>query len=488
MRLFRSAVFTLIVFIFAAAPAQGTITNAIVKIYTTYDKPHYARPWLMKGQETRSGSGCVIDGNRILTNAHVVSDHTFIQVRRAGKADKYIAQVEAVSHELDLAVLRVKNGGFFEGVIPLQIGELADVGDKVVAYGFPKGGTRITITEGVISRIDRKNYSHSNFNNLVCQIDAAINPGSSGGPVISNGKIAGVAFQSTSGQNIGYMVPAPLIRYFFKDIEDGRYDGVPGLPFVWQNLENAQMRAYHGMPADLSGILVSETAPRFLGEDKLLPWDIILSIDGYDVANDGTIEFRDGERLNFRYAIDIKQVNDVIPVTVFRKGRVSVQNIPLTEKKTEYGYLVPRVRYETPPSYYIIGGLVFSKLTANYLGEWDKWEQVPIRLREYYYELITPKIKDRKDVVVLMDVLPDEINVGYTKMEDFIVSTVNGKTINSLEDLVSAFENHDGEYHRIRMTPYEREIILSKSQLKERGLIILEKYKAPADRSDDLVE
>ena len=486
MRLILSAVFTLFVFIFAAPPAQGTITNAIVKIYTTYDKPHYARPWLMKGQETRSGSGCVIDGNRILTNAHVVSDHTFIQVRRAGKADKYIAEVEAVSHELDLAVLRVKDEGFFEDVVPFRIGELADVGEKVVAYGFPQGGTRITITEGVVSRIDRKDYSHSNFNNLICQIDAAINPGSSGGPVISNGKIAGVAFQSTSGQNIGYMVPAPLIRYFFKDLEDGHYDGVPGLPFVWQNLENEQMRAYYGMPDGLSGILVSETAPRFMGEDKLLPWDIILSIDGFDVANDGTIEFRKDERINFRYAIDCKQIDDVIPVKVFRKGAVSVQNIALTEKKMKYGYLVPRVRYETPPSYYIIGGLVFTKLTANYLGEWDKWEQVPIQLREYYYRLVSPKNKDCKEVVVLMDVLPDEINVGYTMMEDFVVSTVNEKTINSLEDLVSAFEQNKGEYHRIRMTLYDREIILSKSRLKERDPIILEKYKVPADRSDDL--
>jgi len=477
-----------VVFLFCPSlSAQENITNSIVKIYTTYNKPSYSRPWQMMGQGTRTGSGCIIPGSRILTNAHVVSDYTFVRVRRAGKADKYVAYLEAVSHELDLAILKVKDDAFFQGVRPLEVGQLLRVGDKVTAYGFPRGGTRITITKGVVSRIDRRQYAHARFSNLVCQIDAAINPGSSGGPVVSQGKIAGVSFQSTSGQNIGYMVPAPVIRHFFEDLEDGRHDGVPGLPIVWQNLENPQIRAYHGMAKDHSGILVTEVSPRFLADEMLRPGDIIVAIDGFDVANDGTILFREGERISLGFAVDRKQVGHKIGIAVLRKGRVLSLLIPLQSPKVTYGYLIPRVRYETLPTYYIIGGLVFSPLTANYLNIWKKWSKAPWRLKGYYYEMTTTENHQRKDVVVLIDVLPDEINVGYIAFEDSVVSQVNGKKINSMQDLVEAFEREGkGDHHRIILEPYGREIVLSKELSRERGPVILKKYKVANDRSTDL--
>jgi S1-C subfamily serine protease len=129
----------------SAVAAQNHFTESIVKIYTTYDRPNYRRPWQMEGQRNVIGSGCIIAGRRILTNAHVVSDHTFIRVRRAMQAEKYVATVEAVSHELDLALLSVGDGRFFDGSMPIPIGTLPYVGDKVTALGFPKGGTRITI-------------------------------------------------------------------------------------------------------------------------------------------------------------------------------------------------------------------------------------------------------------------------------------------------------------------------------------------------------
>jgi S1-C subfamily serine protease len=466
--------------------AQESVTNSIVKIYTTHNRPSYSRPWQMLGQRSGTGSGCVIEGNRILTNAHVVSDHTFIRVRRAGKADKYVARVAAVSHELDLAILKVAESDFFVGAKPLEVGELPHVGEKVVAYGFPRGGTRITITEGVVSRIDRRRYVHSGFSNLVCQIDAAINPGSSGGPIISGGKIVGVSFQSTSGQNIGYMVPAPLIKHFYKDLKDGSHNGVPGLPFVWQNMENPQLRSHHRMKASQSGILITKVAPRYLGDKLLRPGDILLTLDGYDVANDGTIAFRKNERINFRYAIDRKQVRDQLKIQLFRDGGTLTCDIPLQTSKVSYGYLIPRPLYETPPTYLIVGGLVFSPLTANYLKIWKKWSKAPSRLKKYYKEMVTTENQDRKDVVVLIDVLPDQLNVGYVGFEDYVVSHVNGKKISGMKELLQAIEGHKGDHHRFTMEPYGSEIVFSRKELAERGRIILDKYKVPMDRSTDL--
>jgi S1-C subfamily serine protease len=473
-------------FLCTHAIAGANITDSIVKIYTTYDQPNYFRPWQMRGQRSRIGSGCIIAGNRVLTNAHVVSDHTFIRVRRAGQADKFVASVEAISHELDLAILRVKDEAFSKDTQALQIGDLPRVGDNVFAYGFPKGGTRITITEGIVSRIERKIYSHSRFENLVCQIDAAINPGSSGGPVISKGNIVGVIFQSTSGQNIGYMVPAPVIRHFFTDLGDGRHDGVPTLFFVWQNLENPQLREFLKMSKEQSGILVKDVSPAFRSKNQLLPGDVILSIDGHDVANDETIVLRETERISFGYAIDRKQINDRVKLELLRKGRVVSRNIGLEVPRAAYGYMIPRVQYETPPTYYIIGGLVFTRLTENYLNLWSKWQSVPIRLKKYYFEILTAENQERQDVVILMDILPDEVNVGYDNFKNWVIAEVNGVKINAMRDLVDAFEKHGGDYHRILMEFHNAEIVLSKKDLQRKSQSILKKYKVAADRSADL--
>ena len=108
----------------ADVPVPQDVKDAIVKIYTYHDVPDYQNPWSMRGTFTSTGSGCIIKGKRILTNAHVVSDETFIQVRRYGQSRRIPAKVVSVSHAADLALLTVDDPDFFEGVQPLDLGVL----------------------------------------------------------------------------------------------------------------------------------------------------------------------------------------------------------------------------------------------------------------------------------------------------------------------------------------------------------------------------
>ena len=238
--------------------AKRDVKQAVVKIYTVYDKYDYDEPWQMSGQKSVNGSGCIIKGKRILTNAHVVADQTFIQVKKAGDARKYTAEVEVVAHKCDLALLRVEDDSFFDGVDPIGIGNLPKVRDRVAVYGFPEGGDELSITEGVVSRIEHSKYSHSSAELLTCQIDAAINGGNSGGPVLRGDRLVGVAFQALSGrnvENIGYMVPSPVIKHYLADISDGRYDGIPGLGISTQRMENPDLRLRFGMRETQTGVL-----------------------------------------------------------------------------------------------------------------------------------------------------------------------------------------------------------------------------------------
>src|SRR4029077_15049312 len=114
----------------------------------------------------------------------------------------------------------------FEGTTPLEIGELPNLQDVVVALGYPTGGDKLSITEGVVSRVEIIPYTQSARKLLAVQIDAAINPGNSGGPILKNGKLVGIAMQvMTNSQNIGYMIPTPVINHFLDDFADNKYDG-----------------------------------------------------------------------------------------------------------------------------------------------------------------------------------------------------------------------------------------------------------------------
>src|SRR5206468_11763897 len=136
-------------------------------------------------------------------------------------------------------------------------------------------------TNGVVSRIDFQSYSHSAVDaHLTIQTSAAINPGNSGGPVMQDGKVIGVAFQGYSGdvaQNVGYMIPTPVVQRFLKDIEDGHYDKYMDLSIVTTNLQNPAQRRALGLADDDRGVMVSSVASAGSAAGALKPGDVLLS-------------------------------------------------------------------------------------------------------------------------------------------------------------------------------------------------------------------
>ncbi len=456
-----------------ATHAQS-VNEAIVKVYAVYNQPDYYNPWQMHGSQARTGSGCIIEGNRILTDAHVVADQIFMQVQRAGEARKYMAAVEIVAHECDLAILEVSDGSFFLGVEPLQIGQLPTLRDRVVVYGFPQGGNELCITEGVVSRVEHQYYTHSQEYLLTCQIDAAINPGSSGGPVIKDGEIVGVAFQAGHGENIGYMVPAPVIERFLEDIEDGEYDGMPGIGIRWQKMENPDLRHRYGMTTEQTGILINKIYPGSPADGVLQLQDVILSIDNANIENDGTIEFRAGERTSFSYLIQSKFIGDTVGLSILCDKAVNDLEIIFTKPLGEFR-LVPNEQYDTSPRYYIVGGLVFEPLTLNLLKIWGAnwYGDAPRNLVNYC--LRGEPTKDRSELVILVRVLADEVNIGYQNHRYEVITEVNGKSIRDMTDLIDAFEDNT-DLHHVIINEREERIILDRAKVEGSAERILRKY------------
>ena len=93
-----------------------------------------------------------------------------------------------------------------------SIPPLPGVQQAVFAYGYPEGGSELSITRGIVSRIEFADF-YIGVEGLRIQIDAAINPGNSGGPVVAEGKLIGIAFSRLDkSDNIAYIIPMEKSR------------------------------------------------------------------------------------------------------------------------------------------------------------------------------------------------------------------------------------------------------------------------------------
>ena len=224
---------------------ESKIRESVVKISATMRYPDLIHPWTKHSPQEASATGVVIDGKRILTNAHVVLYASQLFVESYQSSDKLPARVEAVGPGIDLAVIRLEDESFFDKRLPVVRTEaLPEVRDSVLVYGYPQGGSTLSVTKGIVSRIEYSIYGEATAG-LRVQVDAAINPGNSGGPAFVDGKMIGLIF-SKLGQsdNIGYIIPSEEIDVFLKDVADGSYDGKPSLHEALQTLENNALRAF----------------------------------------------------------------------------------------------------------------------------------------------------------------------------------------------------------------------------------------------------
>ena len=176
-----------------------TIENSVVKVFSTALYPDLYKPWTKRAPNELTASGVVIEGKRILTNAHVVLYSSQVQVQANQAGDKLSAKVEVIGPGIDLAILKLDDETFFDSHRPLpRASTLPEIKDGVLAYGYPTGGNSLSITKGIVSRIEFAPYG-AFVSGLRIQIDAAINPGNSGGPAVVGEKMIGTGVQPPGG-------------------------------------------------------------------------------------------------------------------------------------------------------------------------------------------------------------------------------------------------------------------------------------------------
>ena len=458
------------------------IRKSLARISNTAQEPNYRQPWLSGFTGGGSGTGWVVSPERILTNAHVVSNARFLTLEKENDPKKYIAEVEFIAHDCDLAILKVKDVSFFQGTIPLNLGGIPEIETEVSVYGYPIGGDRLSVTRGVVSRIDFRPYAHSAIDShLSIQIDAAINPGNSGGPVLQNGKVVGVAFQGFSGdvaQNVGYMIPTPVVRRFLKDIEDGVYDRYMDLSITTFNTLNPAMRKALGLENNDRGVLVSSVAAAGVCHGFVKPGDVILSIDGLPVASDGTVEL-DADRIQMTEVAERKFRGDTVKLGVLRNRTPLDVTVPLEKA---WPFTMQANQFDIQPTYVLFGGLLFQPLSRNLLSA-IQFQNPRIN---YLFETFVQKeiYKEHPELIILTSILPDPINTYLGEFKEGIVDEINGSPIRTLKDAAQAFAKV-ADFYVVRFIGNGRMLVLERSAVEAAAERIRSRYGVLKDQALD---
>ncbi|MBL9200985.1 MAG: trypsin-like peptidase domain-containing protein [Opitutaceae bacterium] len=427
------------------APVKASaVEGSVVKIFSTSRYPDPYKPWTKQGPRDSTGTGVIIEGRRILTNAHVVLYASQVQVQANQSGDKIRATVESIAQGIDLAVLKLEDESFFDNRPPLpRATKLPAVKDSVMVYGFPAGGTTLSITKGIVSRIEFAGYGMSTAG-LRIQIDAAINPGNSGGPAVDGDKMIGLAFSRLGGgDNIGYIIPCEEVELFLADVRDGKYDGKPAMWDSLQTFENAALRPFLKAPKGIDGMIVTETDssdPNY----PLKPWDIITEIGGVRVDNEGMVRVGD-LRVRFQYIIQRAARDGRVPLKICRDGVERAIELPVTARRS---MLIPDLD-GAYPSYFVYGPLVFSAATQQFLGglnnnSWAALAAIgnPLAVRR----ADRPAFPDEALVVVASPFFPHKLSQDYSPAQSRVVSRINNTEIKNLAHLVATLRDLKDEF------------------------------------------
>ena len=429
----------------------------MVKVFASERSPDVFRPWQKQAPREETGSGVVIEGKRILTAYRAVRFSNDIQIQANQAGDKIPATLELASEQMDLAVLKLSDETFFDTHPPLvRAPGVPSIKDPVFVYGFPVGGTSLSITKGIISRIEFTQYNFPTYG-LRIQIDAAINAGNSGGPAVAADKMVGLALNHLGGtENIGYIVPNQEIEIFLSNLAAGKYQSKPGFYDSTHTLQNTALRPFLKLAKTDEGTLVDKADT----DDPSYPlkeWDLIEKVGDYAVDDQGMVH--EGElRLDFRYAVQKDTVNGRVPMDIVRAGQHLHLQVPIP-----YGreMAIPGVAGAYPP-YFIFGPIVFTKATqalsaaffrdANLMGGLT-WNASPLLNRRGD----RTAFPGEEIVVVPCPFFPSKLGEGYDRPYFQTLVSVNGVPVRNLTHLVELLRDAKTDYVTFRFAERNKE-------------------------------
>ncbi len=457
---------------------------SLVRVNVTGQPYDYFRPWQKKASFSKRALGAVLPNQRVLVTADLVANQNYVELERAESGDKSAANVVVVDYEANLALLEPADKDFLKGLQPLELALDTVVGDRLSAWQLESTGA-LVVTEGIVTTVGMTRYPAdvADFLTYRLSIPMQYRDNSYTVPLVKKDKLAALLLRFDPRTQVLDAIPAPIIAHFLKDASGPSYRGFPSLGINFFPTRDPELRQYAGDSSKQGGVYVSSVEPgQPAAKAGLKAGDMIEGVGENQIDENGNYVDPLYGKIGFGNLLTAKAFSgDSVVLKVRREGKPMTLTVKL-EHRSEEDYVIPPYNIDTPPSYYVLGGLIFQELSRQYLKEWGaNWQkdapQDFVYLDRFQTELFS---ETKQRVVILSQVLPANSTIGYDDFSYLLVKKVNGKEVHSLSDLAEAVKSPFNGFHVIETVDDPKQIELDATQVAAEAAELQENYNLPA--------
>jgi hypothetical protein len=451
--------------------------NAIIHIEITSKQYNYVQPWARSERKVYK-SGVVIEGHQIITTAEGVADQTLIRLQKEGGGLFSLGRVLWVDYHANLAAITTDESDFWTGLQPAKLADPVPITGDVRLMRWDDD--HLDDRQGDIERMLVDDSVLSFVSVPVLKIETTLTGTGFGEAVTSGDKLVGLICQQ-QGDEIA-AIPTSFISSIIKARQANTYTGLGYFDFTWDPVSNPLCLDYLTLPGPARGVIVKETGLKPGVVSIVHPHDVILQIDGFPIDAGGNYVDPQYKKLVLENLSSRgKWAGMDCKMKIWRDGKE--QDIVYKLPKAEYSdELVPNQSFDQEPQYVLAGGFIFTPLTADYLRSWGAdWRQrAPFRLFYYNLDKVTPEHPQR---VVLSQVLPDPVNIGYESLRNTVIEKINGIEIKQISDVSTALKSPVNGFDIFTFAPGEttHEAVLDAAEIDGANQQIMARFHIPYD-------
>jgi hypothetical protein len=451
--------------------------NAIIHIESASKQYNYVQPWA-RTERNSYKSGVLVDGHLIITTADGLNDQTLIRLKKEGGGLFSIGRVVWIDYQANLAALTTDEKGFWDGLQPAKLADPTPISGTVRIQCWRDD--QLENRQGEIEQMTVDNSVLSFVSVPALKIDSSIAGVGYGEAVTVGDKLIGLA--CLQGGDAVTAIPSFFIDSILKARANNTYTGLGYFDFTWDAPENPLNVDYLKLPGTARGVIVKETGLKPGVESPVKSHDIILKVDNFDIDAQGDYVDPQYGKLSIEHLSSRGKFAGMdVKMKIWRDGKE--QDIVYKLPKADFSDdLVPTQSFDQDPEYVMVGGFVFVPLTEAYLRSWGAgWRQrAPFRLSYYEMDKVKP---ERPQRVVLSQVIPNEVNMGYEGLRNTAIDEVNGLKIRQISDLVTALKTPIDGFDVFKFAPGEpiQQAVLDASVLDKANEQIMTRYHIPSD-------
>ena len=451
---------------------------SVVRVNATTQTYDFIRPWIKRPPISRRAIGPVLEGGSVLVTAELVANATYVELEKPDTGDKIPASVEVVDYECNLALVKPNVSDFLNGNKPLTVTE-ANVGDELAFWQLEANGTLLS-TRALFTTAEVSKYPIDDTSLLLYRVSSPLQPrdGSFTLPILKNGNLTGMLWRYDSRTQVADVIPAPVIAHFLKEYSstsksDGktRYIGFPRAGLGFAGMRDPQLRRYAGLSNGAGGVYITQVQRGGAAETAgIQTGDVLLSIGGEEIDQDGNYKDARYGKVSVVHLISTRHFEgQEVPFKILRNGEEKTLNVKLVRPQAST-QVIESYTIDKAPRYYVLGGLVFTELSRQFLREWGPdWSKKAPQRFVYFDRFQSELFRDdpRERIVILADVLPSASTVGYEDLSGIVVKEVNGMPLKSLSDIAAAVAAPVEGFHKIQFEGHPNQIVLDAAQVTQ---------------------